>query len=370
VPDTQSKISTSTEQFPLLKPGLVVAFLNPNEFYIGDGSDGIYIPALPYLSIVRECNGSQSTRSIALICGVTLEIANSFLQELKSHNYLEMRSLPPAPVGLDELTNHYRERLKPEYDLFTWRDSTSDGGVSEISSRKSFAITIFGENRLARALLATLQASGFSQSWITSPSGQPHQRITAKDICGITTRPLDIGRKQSEFHKSLVLGAQLSHIEDKPAPQIRLIISTSEVEADTVQNWMRDGIPHIHISQSAAHSVEVGPLILPGVRACLNCIQLHRRDHLPPFITRATLEARAGQGPKELTASSITLIAGVLTPYICEFAARGSTSLMGNSITVDLLEPLHRMRYHHWNVHPECGCSSIMTSPARNQVFT
>jgi hypothetical protein len=367
---------THPVHFPTLKPGLLLISLEQEEFYIGESTQGVYVPTDPYLAIVRACDGHQSTQSIADLCNLPHGLVLHFIDELRTHNLIELRNGPPARVGLDELANHYRDRIRPEHELFTWRAGTSDGGESEVRARKDFAILIFGQNRLARSLLANLQASGFSHTKIMPPVNQTFQRIAAKDICGITTRPVDIGRKQSEFHKEIILNSQLSHIQrhqndqnnqnnqnqadgsSTTSPKISLAISTNAATSDYVQRWISEGTPHLQISQHTTHSLEIGPLVVPGSRACLNCVQLHRRDFLPPFIALAAVDNLAQRHGRELTSSSTSFVAGVITPYICEFAARGESSLVSHSLTIDLLEPLHGIVHHHWNVHPECGCGS------------
>ncbi len=344
--------------FPKLKPGLLLISLDESQFYIGESTHGVYIPADPYLAIVRAFDGHQSTQAIADLCNLPHGLVLAFMEDLRLHDLIELRSGPPSQTGLDVLANHYRDRIRPEHELFTWRSGTSDGGESEVAERKNFAILIFGQNRLARSLLANLQASGFSQATIISPVNQTLARITAGDICGVTTRPVDIGRKHGEFHKEIILSAQLSHIQQKTPTKTLLAISTTIATSDYVQRWLSEGTPHLQISQPSTHSLELGPLVIPGSRACLNCVQLHRRDFLPPYITLAAAGNLAHVHGRELTSASTSFIAGVITPYICEFAARGESSLVSHSLTIDLLEPLHGIVHHHWNVHPECGCGS------------
>ena len=351
-----------SEIYPRLKPGLLVIPLNSEEFYIGEATEGVYVPSDPYLSIVRGCDGQLSLKQIANVSNIPAGLIHSFVDELQTLNYIELRSLPPRDPGLDELVRHYSERIAPEQQLYTWRSRTSDGGESEIDGRKYFSILIFGHNRLARSLLANLQASGFTQTKILTPINQSGARITAKDICGIVTRPSDIGRKQLEFHKQIALDSQLTQVSKDLNTETNLVISTSAMTSDYIQRWISEGVPHLQISQPTTHSLEVGPLVLPGSRACLNCVQLHRRDFLPPFISVHALNAshasHAHSNGRELTSASSSFAAGVVTPYICEYAARGESSLVGHSLTINLLEPLHGIREHHWNIHPECGCGS------------
>jgi hypothetical protein len=344
------------EIYPRLKPGLLVIPLNSEEFYIGEATEGVYVPSDPYLSIVRGCDGHHCLEHIANLCNIPVGLIHSFLDELRTLNYIEMRPSPSRDPGLDELARHYSERIAPEQQLYTWRSRTSDGGASEIDGRKYFSILIFGHNRLARSLLANLQASGFTQTKILTPITHSGLRIEAKDICGIVTRPIDIGRRQLEFHKQIALDSQLTQVSKDLNTETNLVISTSAFTSDYIQRWISEGVPHLQISQPTTHSLEIGPLVLPGTRACLNCVQLHRRDFLPPFISVHALHAHCDG--RELTSASSSFAAGVVTPYICEYAARGESSLVGHSLTINLLEPLHGIREHHWNIHPECGCGS------------
>ena len=344
------------ENYPRLKPGLLVIPLNSGEFYIGEATQGVYIPADPYLSIVRGCDGEHSTEKIAQLCSIPIGLIDSFIDELRQLNYIEVHKSIPRDPGLDELARHYSERIATEHQLYTWRASTSDGGAAEVDARKYFSILIFGQNRLARALLANLQSSGFSQSKILTPITQSGVRIAARDICGIVVRPIDIGRRQLELHKQIALDSQLTQISKDLSSDTNLVISTSAVTSEYVQRWISEGVPHLQISQPTTHSLEIGPLVIPGSRACLNCVQLHRRDFLPPFISIHA--STAHNDGRELTSSSSSFAAGVVTPYICEYAARGTSSLVGHSLAINLLEPLHGIREHHWNIHPECGCGS------------
>lgn len=356
-------------QFPRLKPGLLLISLHADEFYIGESSEGVYIPSDPYLAIARACDGVNSTQMIAQHSNLPHGLVLQFLDELRSHNFIELRCEPIASATLDELANHYRERVTPEHQLFTWRTDTSDGGESEVALRKEFGIFIFGQNRLARSLLAHLQASGFSQTKIISPVSRGAKRIVARDICGITVRQSDLGVKESDCHREIIAQSQLIHGSNVDRPiheSVALAISTSAATSDYVQQWISEGIPHLQISQPTTHSLEIGPLVLPGLEACLNCVQLHRRDYLPPFIGAVALDNLMHKHGRELTAASTSFAAGVITPYICEFAARGSSSLISRSLTIDLLEPLHGITHHHWNVHPECGCGS--SNPFTDQV--
>lgn len=350
----------------MLKPGILLIQLNRNEFYVGEEGAGLYVPSDPYLSIARACDGTRSTGSIAELCNLDHEVILDFLKELTTHNYVEFRTSTPQKLGLNLLKNHYLERVTPEFDLYTWRAATSDGGEREVASRKSFAILIFGDNRLSRALLANLQASGFSQSKIFATPESSNKRTSPKDVCGVFVKPLDIGRKYLEINKEIIGSSQLTYAEHAIDLAPQLIISTGNTEFDFIQPWTSEGIPHLQISMPTSHTLEIGPLVIPsdtstaasGSSACLNCVRLHRRDYVPLFISIATQNNTIQLKSREMTTASTSFAAGAVTSYICEFAAGGRTSLINHSLTIDLLKPLEGIRHHHWSMHPECGCAS------------
>ena len=350
----------SNQLFPTLKPGLLIASLNSQEFYLGEPTDGLYMPANPYLPIARACDGVRSTHAIAQECGLSHEIVLEFIAELLGHSYIELRTEVREQSGLDLLKLNYIQRATPELELYSWRAGVFDGGTLEIAGRKTFAIVILGENRLARALLANLQASGFSQSRILPRALNPARRTSPRDVCGILLKNLDIGRKLIDIHEEIIKGAALNYGGSQSEMGVDLAISTDFAPLEFIQRWMSEGIAHLQISQPTSHTLEIGPVVIPNnpITACLNCVRLHRRDHLPTFINLATGFSAHSQMRRELPTSSASFAAGVITSYICEFAAEGVSSLTGHSLNINLLKPLEEIRHHHWAPHPECGCLS------------
>ncbi len=358
--------------YPALKSGLLVISLNESEFYVGEETEGLYMPSAPYLPLIRACDGSLTISELAICCDLSFNQIENFVRELMSHNFIELRHEVAKSPNLNLLQNNFLERLAPERGLYTWRNGVSDGGFSEISTRKPFAIAILSENKLARFLLSNLQASGFSQTRISAPaldSQRPSRRVSATDVCGIFIDALDIGKKITEIHQEIARKARWGKIESIESMEsanqaeiahAQLAITTGISSPAVVQNWLSEGVPHLQISQPTAHTLEIGPLVLPGANhgACLNCVNLHRQDHLPPFIRHARDSREFREKKIEITTSSASFAAGVITSYICEFAIDRTSSLLNHSLTVNLLAPLEDVRHHYWNIHPECGCSS------------
>jgi hypothetical protein len=354
----------SPHHYPRLKSGLHLIPLNSDEFYIGSEEEGIYIPLDPYLPIARACNGTFAIHEIASLTSTPPGIVASFAQELISYNYLELLTSPIDSSSLNQSWIQFDQRISPELSVITWRPHVSDGGFKEISDRTDFSILIFGQTRLARTLLAILQSMGFTRCRIIEPQLNTRQTVTAHDVCGVVTRAQDIGRRHSELHREITRLSLLAHTDGQLPASPRLLISTTTATADYVQRWMSEGIPYLHIAQPRAHTLEIGPLVLSGESACIHCVQLHKRDQLPPFITLASGAASFSATQPELPTASVAFIAGAIATAVSEFASTGQSDLINHSYLIDLLHPLESTSVRHlfWNIHPECGCNATWAS--------
>ncbi|GAA0950486.1 hypothetical protein GCM10009560_69980 [Nonomuraea longicatena] len=112
------------------------------------------------------------------------------------------------------------------------------------------------------------------------------------------------------------------------------------------------GIPHLLVAAFEGHG-SVGPLVEPGVTACLHCLDLTRRDRDPgwPIVT-----ARLGGFPAGEIACDTTLAALVAA----EAAAHALAYLDGRACvvtngTIDILPDWQRKR-RTWTIHSQCRC--------------
>lgn len=122
-------------------------------------------------------------------------------------------------------------------------------------------------------------------------------------------------------------------------------------------------IPHLPILL-CTESAEVGPLVIPGRSACLQCVYAHQRDRDPlwPVLT-AQLVGRGGPvGPRALAVESGLHAGRMLSAGSAQRSLR---------LSVRVPEPVHQ----RWEKHPECWCGSpegsgTATGPATRQTTT
>ena len=75
------------------------------------------------------------------------------------------------------------------------------------------------------------------------------------------------------------------------------VVGVGEPQREVADGWMRTGTPHlpVRLSEGAA---TVGPFVVPGVTACLRCVDAHHTDADPawPLLVTQYASATAGSG--------------------------------------------------------------------------
>lgn len=320
-------------------------------------SGGDYLLALPshgllltqgsQIQMARAFNGRRSTVDIATGLMCELAAVGEFVELLKSHGFVDELREPVAEGTHDLSEQLIRSRGATERALIAHRAGSRDGGAQEFLERQSATILISGENRLARNLLAGLQASGFSNTRLIPRAFLP-PRLMGADICGLAVRASDIGKLRREFTAELIRNSQIARGQQVAKPFPDLIISTVPVEWDYVQRWMSEGSCHLHINQIVGQEIEVGPLVIPGATPCLRCVALTKRDN-GASVGHESLRT-------ELPSAAVAFISGLLALAVGGYFATGATPLHAASYWYDLLNPLRAPEVRHWNFHPECGC--------------
>jgi len=351
--------------YPRLKSGVAVrkrrsshssSHTSAEEFFVGLPTRGISLFSPHTELVLRAFTGQHTTSHIAASLKLELREVEEIQDALELCELIEFWPKGIATPGDGVGDQHRTWQAEIQRDLITHRAGARDGGVREMALRSEFTILISGENRCARTLLTLLQSMGIIHTRIIT-RGQLAARVDSYDVCGVTTRMSDVGKKRSDFHQELIRESELprtSHafgLADQSAAKSSpdLIISTIPVEWDYVQRWMSEGSAHLHINSLIGGSIELGPYVVPGVSACLRCVALTQRDARIPLGDQSLR--------KELPASVSAYVAGVVAAVVGELIATGTTPLLGSSIWLNLLQPLAETERRYWQRHPECGCA-------------
>ena len=140
------------------------------------------------------------------------------------------------------------------------------------------------------------------------------------------------------------------------------LVGSGEPDRELVDGWTRAGTPYILVRLTEGRGV-VGPLVVPGVTACLRCIDAHHADvdSSWPLLVRqyaaaASADRRDGV-PEPLDPALATLAVAWAARDLVTFAAGGRPATWSATITLDAT--LSSMEARPWPRHPECGCSSL-----------
>jgi bacteriocin biosynthesis cyclodehydratase domain-containing protein len=128
--------------------------------------------------------------------------------------------------------------------------------------------------------------------------------------------------------------------------------------------WLRRDLPHLPIIFGDG-CVNVGPLVEPGITACLYCLEHHRRDADSSWSAIASqLWGKTSAAETPLTAREVAAIATrIILRRLETGAALGIAS--ATSIRLDVATGATTRR--EWMPHPECGCIEL-TSEALSRI--
>jgi len=184
-------------------------------------------------------------------------------------------------------------------------------------------VAIVGSGRLAEAIAHSLSASGVSVS-------------VADEADGLTG----------------------------PEPDLAIMVGHYVIAPSVHRHWLHRDIPHLPVVLSDT-AAEVGPVVTPGISACLLCIELHRRDGDAawPAIAAQLMGRTAQSGSPvllaeaaaEATRMALHRLGRIGYTVFDRTPADATTSVRIDSATGRRDDSL-RFR------HPECGCAEIVAA--------
>jgi bacteriocin biosynthesis cyclodehydratase domain-containing protein len=144
------------------------------------------------------------------------------------------------------------------------------------------------------------------------------------------------------------------------AGAVGLLAGVGEPSRDLLDDWIRDGLPHLVLRFSEGEAV-VGPFVEPGVTACLRCIDAHHTDtdaRWPLLVAQqaAYAERPRADGIPEPVDGPLLRVATAWAVADIASHLRGERPATWSS-TLRLPPALADSDSTSWLRHPECGCS-------------
>lgn len=258
-------------------------------------------------------------------------------------------------------------RLDPAVAM-VWRDPFSlQFGVEPVRTILRELSSI--QERMIAALASGVSRSGLSMIAVAAGGGEA-------DVTGLLKRldslllNTDAPEAAPERHVAIVgSGPTVEQVATALAiAGVHVIVGTSVPDSDcdlgvTIGHyvldpesygyWLRRDLPHLPVA-FGDDSVTVGPLVEPGVTACLYCLEYYRRDADRSWAAIASqLWGRRGEAETPL---AVMEVAARVTRSVLR-RLDGAIPSVATSVRIDIATGKAVSRT--WLPHPECGCTRL-----------
>lgn len=177
----------------------------------------------------------------------------------------------------------------------------------------------------------------------------------------------DLGRQRGgAAHDAAVQQVQVEARRSRPPgrePDVVVLLAAGALDARVGDDLVRRDVAHLGVLV-ADDRVVVGPLVLPGVSACLRCLDLHRRDRDPawPHLVAQLLTAGPhGAGATGETALSAMAAGLAALQVLNRLDGEVHPDAVGRTLEVSL--PHGAVRRRSWPPHAGCGCARLQPDP-------
>ena len=225
----------------------------------------------------------------------------------------------PSDV-LRSLSPELRQQLMPVLATASIAAQDGDGGARILARRASMTLLVCGSGPVAVMVAGLLTRSGLATR--SSPMS-PVQHLAGPQ------RP-----DRPDF--AVLVGHQ------SPAETAELL---------------RLRLPHLAAYADEAIGI-VGPLVQPGVTACLRCIDLAKAERDPAWPLILAQLAGRSVDPPACDPVLATAVAAQAAAQVLAFADRGPGAQATANGTLELVCPTWQWRRRSWLPHPACSCGS------------
>lgn len=255
--------------------------------------------------------------------------------------------LDDAATGNAAATLAPAERDRSAADLGSLRLVGGPAGAEVLHRRRTAHVVVEGAGRVGVPVAALLSAAGIGVLDIVDDG------LARPEDCGVGgLPPTAVGRRRGEAAAEL-LGRRPARVSRTGAlPELVVLAPAGGVPLPEPPRR----VAHLLAEVRGAVGV-VGPLVEPGLSACLRCLDLRRADRDPGWPALALqLDTRApGVAPCDST-----LALAVATQAALQVLARidGQPRPATLGGTLEMVLPDWRWRRRSWQLHPDCHCGT------------
>jgi bacteriocin biosynthesis cyclodehydratase domain-containing protein len=344
-------MTRSTVVRPTLLPGLVRLWRDRHTLQIGLDPYRAVLLELADPGAVRLLDlldGAHSERAVlerAAALRVDPQAARTLIDTLHTTG-LVVGGPSLLPRDLPEPT---RRRLSTEAVALALRGPDRPTPAQVLRRRATARVVLTGQGRLAAPVAVALAQAGVGHV-VPDLAG----RVEPGDLVGTGLVAADLRRPRAEAVAEAVERAAPG-TGTRPAHHARVAL-TVQVGTDRpatllAARFAQRRQAHLLLGLRDGTAV-VGPLVRPGAGACLNCLDLHRRDRDPAWPELAA-QLAAGSGPEPCGIATLLTAVGYATAEVLTHLDGGTPETLGAA--VEIAAP-SRIRRRAWPPHPGCGC--------------
>ena len=151
---------------------------------------------------------------------------------------------------------------------------------------------------------------------------------------------------------ALLAEAGLRCVQRGGPATVRLLVSPGgELPRPSLDGLMRSGAAHLVVSNVAGR-VRVGPLVAPGLSACVRCVDAHAADRDPGH--GLVLEQHGPGADEPCDPLLMRLALALAVRDLASYVEGGLPATWSATVAV---EPDLRLEREEWTRHPRCGCA-------------
>jgi hypothetical protein len=250
----------------------------------------------------------------------------------------------PPPVGLDP-----GERERAAADAAALGLQCGRAAPETAARRRASRVRVVGAGRVGACVAGLLAGAGVGAVDVED-AGLTRPQDTAPGGPGLA----DVGRPRGEAVRERLAAWAPSADLGVGAAHLVVLAPVDGACADEHRDVLAGRAAHLLAEVRDTVGV-VGPLVLPGGSACLQCLELSRCDRDPDW---PVLSAQLSQRARAPVACDGVLAVAVAAQAAAQaLAALDGAVVPALSATLELALPDWRWRRRSWTQHPDCRCA-------------
>jgi hypothetical protein len=305
---------------------------------------------------IQRLDGRLTTEQLLTLpnCPTQIHLNQIFDALAHAHALIDADSnYPLAP----RISQEFRERTIWQTLAQDLAHPSCDSGAKAVAARADSYVLVHGANQLAFAITHLLATAGIGRLVIDQPE-HLGVKVTPDSIIGLGPGWPQLGQPALLATRDLAkrFGAEVTRPKGLANPDFEVFTSWPDVfERDRVN---AEQIAHMVVTTEGC-SATAGPLVVPGVSACLRCVELGQQIHDPAW-GHTHLQSQARRSSREtpcdnLLTSWAAVMAAMSTVAYLEANPDGALGLLvGQRLFATAPGP--QISAEAVALQPSCGC--------------